>query len=234
MSTLNIPRRFFFQFAFECPYLPKLWTPNDKNGLENAYQIPAFAQIEQTESVSTPQSQVSPFPLDCRIGWNEKGLSFSFIVRGKKRAPWCRLTHPEESDSVQICLDTRDVRNVHRATRFCHRFAFLPIGQGNGGKEPAVFWFPIHRAKGHPNPIVPESIPIRSTLFEDGYRMDLTLGENVLTGYEPLEHSRLGFHYYLVDQELGHYGFLADLPFPHDNDPSLWGIMECVKNSKTG
>ena len=222
MSTLDIPRRFFFQFAFECLYLPKLWMPGLKEGLDGGYRIPAFDELEQMKSKS---------PVDCRIGWNEKGLSLSIAVLGKKRVPWCRLTHPEESDGVQICLDTRDVRNVHRATRFCHRFAFLPFGQGNGGKEPVVFWFPIHRAKGHPNPISPESIPIRSTVLEDGYRIDLTLPGSVLTGYEPLEHSRLGFHYYVVDQELGNCGFLADLPFPHDNDPSLWGVMECVGKS---
>ena len=33
--------------------------------------------------------------------------------------------------STLVPIDTRDVRNVHRATRFCHRFLFLPTGGGN-------------------------------------------------------------------------------------------------------
>lgn len=221
MSTLEIPKRFFFRFNLRCKYLSRLWTPQKKEVLDESYRIPDFAELER-ENPDAP----SKSPIDFRIGWNERGLSFSTTITGKKRSPWCKPTHPEESEGLQICIDTRDVRNVHRATRFCHRFAFLPLGQGGEGKNPTVLWFPIHRAKGHPNPVAVEKILIQSTIFKDGYRLESTIPENVLTGYEPLEFSVLGFHYYLVDQEIGNHPMLVGPPFPHDQDPSLWGSLE--------
>jgi hypothetical protein len=119
------------------------------------------------------------------------------------------------------------VRNVHRATRYCHRFAFLPLGHGPEGKEPVVLWFPIHRAKGHPNAVAVERIPIQSEILPDGYRIGAKIPGVVLTGYDPDEHSRLGFHYSIVDKEYGNQPFLVGSPFPHDQDPSLWGTLEC-------
>jgi len=166
-------------------------------------------------------------PVDFRTGWNEKALFFSIRISGKAREPWCRLTHPEESEGIQICLDTRDVRNVHRATRYCHRFAFLPLGWGPEGKEPVVLWFPIHRAKGHPNTVAVERIAIQSEIFPGGYRVDVKIPGDVLTGYDPEEHPRLGFHYSIVDKEYGNQPFLVGPPFPYDQDPSLWGTLEC-------
>lgn len=228
MSNIEIPKRFPFRFSLRCAYLPELWNPTKKaEVLDESYRLPNLAELERggNETV-TKKSDASP--VDFRIGWNEKGLSFSAIVSGKKRSPLARLTHPEESEGVQICLDTRDVRNVHRATRFCHRFAFLPLGQGNKGEEPVVLWFPIHRAKAHPNTVPVEKISIRATLLRDGYRVEATIPAEALTGYDPGEFSLLGFHYYIVDHELGDQAMLTAPPFPHDQDPSLWTTLECV------
>ncbi|MCL2305698.1 MAG: hypothetical protein FWC43_10170 [Planctomycetaceae bacterium] len=193
--------------------------------MDESFRIPRFDGWEGDRNADD-----SAMPIDFRIGWNEKALFLSVRVSGKKRPPWCRLTHSDESEGVQICLDTRDVRNVHRATRYCHRFAFLPLGRGPDGKEPAVLWFPVHRAKGHPNTVATERIAIQSEIFQDGYRIDAKIPGDVLTGYDPGEHSRLGFHYYLVDKENGNQPFLVGPPFPHDQDPSMWGTLECCRN----
>ena len=31
---------------------------------------------------------------------------------------------------ANVWIDTRNTQNIHRAGRFCHRFAFLPVGAG--------------------------------------------------------------------------------------------------------
>ncbi len=224
MSTVEIPKSFFFQFEMSCLYLPKLGGAGGPPDLDENYRLPSFAELEK----SGPKIEDSP-PVDFRIGWNEKGLALSIAVSGKKQQPWCRLAQPEESDGVQICLDTRDVRNVHRATRFCHRFVFLPLGGGTDGREPVVFWFPIHRAKAHPNAVETERIKIRGRLLKEGYQLDVVLPEDVLTGYEPAEFPRLGFHYAVLDREIGNHYLLVGPPFPHDNDPSLWGTLDFGK-----
>jgi len=216
MSIPEFPKSFVFRFCFHCNYLA-----SSQNGeMDESFRIPCF----DSWNVSDPTRLLS---VDFRIGWNEKALFLSVAVSGKTQSPWCRLTHPEESEGVQICLDTRDVRNVHRATRYCHRFAFLPLGYGPEGKEPAVLWFPIHRAKGNPNPVAVKRIAIQSDILSNGYRLAAKIPGDVLTGYDPLEHSRLGFHYSIIDKEYGTQPFLVGSPFPYDQDPSMWGTLEC-------
>ena len=223
MSTLEIPKRFFFRFSLPCRYVPLQRGQKgvaDFDCLDETYRFPDFCELEN-------RSLAASVSVDFRMGWNEKHLHFSATVTGKKRLPWCKPTHLEESEGIQICLDTRDVRNVHRATRFCQRFAFWPLGQGLEGKEPVALWFPIHRAKGHPNAVTVNRISVKSEQLSDGYRLAAVIPGDVLTGYDPNEHSRLGFHYYVVDKECGDKAFLVGRPFPHDQDPSLWGTLEC-------
>ncbi|MGL6194292.1 MAG: hypothetical protein ACRC2T_05670 [Thermoguttaceae bacterium] len=218
MQTFDIPKRFFFRYNIPCKYTSKLWAPRTGTLLDETYRLPSLSQMETAVQ--------STSGVDFRIAWNEQGLSFSVEIKGKKRGPWCRLTHPEDSEGIQLCIDTRDVRNVHRASRFCHRLAFLPLGNGSDSQSPAVLWFPIHRAKGHPNSVPVERIAVQTELLKTGYRLDATIPADAFTGYDPLEYSLIGFHYFIVDQELGNQAFVVGQPFPHDQDPSLWATLE--------
>jgi hypothetical protein len=166
--------------------------------------------------------------IDFRIGWNPKGLAFSVRVEEKKRRPWCRVTRPEDSDGIQICIDTRDVRNVHRASRFCHRLFILPGGSGVNQSQPTPLWLPINRAKAHPNPVPVERMQLGGQITETMYRLDFTIPADGLTGYEPLEYNRIGFHYAIIDQDIGNRAFLVGFPFPHNEDPSIWATLELL------
>lgn len=189
--------------------------------LDESYRLPSLAELEGKTNVSSL--------IDFRIAWNEKNFYFFATVSGKKRLSWCKINQPEESEGIQICLDTRDVRNVHRASRFCHRLIFFPCGQGTSGQAPAVLWVPVHRSKGHPNPIPVEKITLESETLKNGYRLGATIPGELLTGYEPNDFPQFGFHYYLVDHEIGNQAMLVGPPFPHDYDPSLWGTLDLVK-----
>jgi len=216
-----IPKRFLFHFSVLCHYVETLWTSKGTT-LDETYRLPDFSSLDDDFS---PQQEGT---VDFRVGWNEKGLAFSVRVEGRKRLPWCRATRAEESDGIQLCIDTRDVRNIHRATRFCHRLLFLPGGSGPNQSQPTVLWLPINRAKTHPNPVATDLLKIGGQITTSFYRLDFVLPTNTLTGYEPLEHSRLGFHYFIVDQDIGNRAFLVDAPFPHAEDPSLWASMDLV------
>ena len=213
-----LPKRLLFRFRFPCRQTSTLWSA--KGGvLDESFQIPDMNVLEN-------DSEQAALPLDFRMAWNTEGIAFSLRVMGKKQRPWCRALHPEESDGLQICLDTRDIHDVHRATRFCHRLVFLPAVAGQPPSLPQVFWLPIHRAKGHPNPINLDQIKMKTSFSPDGYQLDAMIPGKTLTGFEPLEHPGLGFHYVVTDRELGDRYFLVEPPFPHDNDPSLWGSLE--------
>lgn len=208
---------FLFRFRFLCRRIEKLPSVSGA-GLNESYRL----------HLPSPSDGNEYSPLDFRLAWNTDGIALSLFVSGKSRRPWCRVVNPEESDGIQICLDTRDMKDGHRATRFCHRLAFLPSGSGPSQSQPQVFWLPIHRAKAHPNPIVTEQIKLRGSIFENGYQIHAVIPADVLTGYDPAEHSLLGFHFAWLDQELGNRYFLAAPPFPHDQDPSLWASLELI------
>jgi hypothetical protein len=206
-------RSFLYRFRFPCGYAAA-----GTDSLDETYQLPNMSLLED----STGQRKL---PSDFRIGWNETGLRFSLIVSEKKQSLWCRSTQPDESDGIQICLDTRDIKDIHRASRFCHRLLFMPVGSGRDQSQPSAAWLPIHRAKEHPNSIDLSQIKMQSKVSAEGYRLDVFLPGRILTGFNPIEYPNLGFHFVVRDREYGDSYFLVAPPLPHDQDPSLWGTL---------
>jgi len=202
-----------YRFRFPCAYVA-VGTPV----LDETYQLPNINQMEDAD-------QRDKLSYDFRMGWNETGLFFSLTVFGKQQSLWCRTSQPDESDGVQICLDTRDIKDIHRASRFCHRLLFMPIGGGRDQAHPVSFWLPIHRAKEHPNSIDLSQIKMQSHVTPDGYCLHVFLPGKILTGFDPTEYPNLGFHFAIMDREGGNSYFLVSPPLPHDQDPSLWGTL---------
>ena len=212
---------FLYQFRFPCKRVATGTTVLDKT-----HQLPNINQLEDADL----RDRV---PYDFRIGWNETGLFFLLTISGKKQSLWCRTSQPDESDGIQICLDTRDIKDIHRASRFCHRLLFMPIGGGRDQLLPTAFWLPIHRAKEHPNAVDLSQIKMQNSVTVDGYQLAVFLPGKILTGFNPEEHPNLGFHFEVMDREYGNSYFLVAPPLPHDQDPSLWGTLTLVKNTDT-
>jgi len=210
-------KSFLYRFRFPCEYIAANAT------LDETYRIPSVGRLEDSDLQSK-------LPYDFRIGWNETGLHFALIVSEKKQSLWCRSTQPDESDGIQICLDTRDIKDIHRASRFCHRLLFMPIGSGRDNIQPSAVWLPIHRAKEHPSPVDLSQIKMQSKVSKEGYRLAVFLPGKVLTGFDPAEYPNLGFHFVVMDREYGSSYFLVAPPLPHDQDPSLWGTLVMVSN----
>jgi len=213
-------KSFLYRFRFPCRYAAT------GTVLDEAYQLPKVSELETSDTRSD-------LPYDFLIGWNETGLLFSLIVSNKRQSLWCRSTQPEESDGIQICLDTRDIKDIHRASRFCHRLLFMPIGSGREQADPLVVWLPIHRAKEHPNSIDMSQIKMQSTISASGYRLNVFLPGKILTGFDPVEYPHLGFHFVVRDREYGTRYFLTAPPLPHDQDPSLWGTLVMTSPEQT-
>ena len=135
---------------------------------------------------------------------------------------------PEDSDGLQVWIDTRNVHNVHRASRFCHRFLFLP---GGGGKKLDTAFgqsLPINRAREPARPVAPGMLQATSQIRGDGYDLACFVPSEAMIGFEPAEHPRIGFTYALTDRELGQQTFSIGPPMPYDEDPSLWATLELV------
>ncbi len=211
-----LPARFLFRFSLPCRRSEPLWTPHDAR-LDARYRLAGLAEMEG-----------KPTFADVRVAWSEEGLALSVEVRGKKQSPWCRTNRPDESDAVQVWIDTRDVHTVHRAGRFCHRFLFMPLGQGPRADQPAAQWMPIHRAKEHPRAIPHGALRLRSKKRPGGYLLEALIAADALTGFDPREHPRLGFTYAVTDRELGEQTLAVGSPLPYAEDPSLWATLTLV------
>jgi hypothetical protein len=217
MSDSLVPKRFLFRFSAACLYHQKPWTAKGA-GLDATHRLVSLAELEGL-----------PIVADVRAAWSESGLAMSVEVRSKRQAPWCRVTRPEDSDGLHVWIDTRDVHNVHRATRFCHRFLFMPTGGGRRADQPVAQWLPIHRARAQPQAIKPGGLKVRASRYRDGYQLDAFISADALTGFDPVEHPRLGFTYAVCDRELGEQTFGVGSPMPYQEDPSLWATLELVR-----
>ena len=208
---------FLFKFSVPCRYKAELWSDKGTQ-LDETHSLPFFGELEGKRRYA-----------ELRAAWNEEGLAFSLIVSGKTQPPWCRPTKLEDSDGLQLWIDTRNTQNIHRAGRFCHRFAFFPSGIGQGGHEPFAAQLGINRAKESPREMPRGSIRTSSRRTKEGYALESFVSGEALTGYNPVDQPQLGFFYAVVDRELGPQTFSLGPEFPFDEDPSLWGTLQLVR-----
>ena len=166
---------------------------------------------------------------DLKMGWNANGIYVHLRVHGKTQSIWARTQKPEDSDGLQIWIDTRDTHMIHRATQYCHWFVLLPVGAGKGFTQPSARMLPINRAKQHPNPIIPDAIRVKGAIKRDGYELQAFIPSDALTGFNPDEYQRLGFFYKVTDRELGTQHFSLGNDYPVTEDPSLWGSLTLDK-----
>jgi hypothetical protein len=218
MSESLLPQRFIFRFSVPCLYRNPLWKVGDA-GLDEKYRLINLAELDDRPAMAAVSA-----------AWNEAGLVFALSVGGKKQPLWCRASRPEDSDGLQVWIDTRDVHNVHRASRFCHRFIFLPSGSGRKLDEAFGQSLPINRAREPARPVAAGLLQARSQIRADGYRLECFVPAEALMGFEPSEHPRLGFTYAVIDRELGEETFSVGRPMPYDEDPSLWATLELVRS----
>ena len=216
MSAL-LPTRFLFRFSAPCRYRDPLWTVEGA-ALDDSYRLPRLAELEER-----------PAWAELRAAWSEAGLAFAVHVRGKQQPAWCRESRLDDSDCLQVWIDTRDVHNVHRAGRFCHRFIFLPSGAGSRLDKPLAASLSINRAREQPNPIPSGLLRTHCQRHGNDYILEVLIPAEALTGFDPAEHSRLGFTYSVIDRELGQQTFGVGGPMPYQEDPSLWATLELTR-----
>ena len=169
-----------------------------------------------------------PAVAEVSAAWSEAGLVFVAKVSAKKQPIWCRASRAEDSDALQVWIDTRDVHNVHRASRFCHRFIFLPSGGGKKLDEAFGQSLPINRA--------PRAGPARR-----GGRVESRWPCPTRRLRAGVFHSRRGHDrlraggasphrvYLCLDRpRIRPATFSIGPPMPYDEDPSLWATLELV------
>jgi len=162
---------------------------------------------------------------EVRLAWDEEGLYVGLEVGGKTNVTSHRQ-QPHNADALFVWVDTRDVRDVHRASRFCHHFIAVPRVGGSGRKGAAAWQVPIRRAREQSPVCKPTQLKVASKVRKDGYGLELALTGGVLNGFDPGECSRLGFTYLVTDHEHGWQTWSVPGRMPFQVDPSTWATVE--------
>lgn len=211
-----IPERFLFRYSVPVHKLSR--KPEIKNGklakkisFSEKHQLPSFAELEKQSDFAV-----------LKAGWLPEGLACEVEVRGKQESLVFHPQDPEESDGLQLWIDTRNTQNIHRASRFCHYYCCLPKAASQ------VVPLPIARAREEGTLADRKSLFSHVEHLKDGYRLQVWIPADTLTGYDPAEFSSLGFYFYVLDRELGEQFLTVNNEFPFAHDPSLWSTMELV------
>lgn len=182
------------------------------------WQLPPEAELPPLGASISGQNQFARL----RLAVSDSALWISAHVTGKRQLPWCRESRIEDSDGLHVWLDTRNSREVHRATRFCHRFVFAPLGRGAKSEKPFAGWAPINRARENSRPPAEKLLYAQSKVTATSYDLFATLQWQALSGFDRADFPVIGFYVAVVDRELGWQSLGLSPPLPVVEDPSLW------------
>jgi hypothetical protein len=165
---------------------------------------------------------------ELRLGWDRRGIHLKATVSGKKSDPVGDAANPFASDGLTLWIDTRESRQSHRATTFCHQLHFLAAGAGLEKQDPVLVQGQIHRALENAPPIHGSDVPYRCRWFKGGYELEAYLSESVLHGFDPESNRELGVFYRFSDRELGEQTLAPGVTPILFEDPTVWEILRLV------
>jgi hypothetical protein len=221
-NSLLAPR-FLFRFAVPLARRDVIWQAGGVE-LEEAYRLVNLAELDGGSDDREPAFA------DVRMAWSPDGLVFNLRVEGKRQAPWCREGRLEDSDGLTVWIDTRATLNIHRASRYCHRYAFLPAGGGHGQNEPLADQLLINRARENARPVRPRELQVTSRVTKTGYWLAGLVPAAALGGFDPQQQRQIGFTYAVYDRELGRQTFATGSGFPFEEDPTCWAVLDLVES----
>ena len=209
MSTL-LPQPFWFRVAHSCWRVVDIPHPKGR-----PLDLGESSRLADLAELAGP-----PGWLDVRSAWNDGGIGFAFEATGPA-GPTARTA---ELAAVQLWVDTRDTRTIHRATRFCHRFQVALLPAGGRNLIASIAAKPIPRAMADPK-VDAEKVRAWAERTDAGWRLELFFPADALAGFDPEANRRLGLAYQVNDAARGEAYSGVGREFPVGEDPSLWATL---------
>ncbi len=218
VTSALLPQAFWFRVAASCPKVegtPRSGAKGSLFSLPDACVLPSLAPLDGRDVWAT-----------ARVGWSAEGLSISIQADGVGPGS-LDADRPEGFATVTLWIDTRDTRNVSRATRHCHRFeARLTLSPNGKSLSATVEQRPIARATADA-PLCSPDLPLsRASLNKNGWTLELFLPAEALNGYDPETNRRLGLAYQVSDHHREDQFLGVGRDFPIGENPSLWATLE--------
>ena len=181
-----------------------------KNGaLKKKHMLPHFAHLLYED----------PFA-DVLMGWDKEGLHFEIEI--KKKFEDSFFPNYARGESVELFIDTRDLKSAGFPTKFCHHFLFLPKPvDGVFAEEITTF-----RTDDRHDLCDPSKLECATAFGAKSFRMQIFIPTACLEGYDPSALDRLGFAY-RINRSGGAAQHLAPSSdyLSIQTQPSLWPSM---------
>lgn len=196
----------FFELKLKIPHCKAKVLPSldSKEGVP--YKLPDLSFLTGEDSFAL-----------AGLAWNEEGI----VMRFEVDKPFEMAIYPEiqEGDSVEVFIDTRDVKTSGFATRFCHHFFFTAEEvEGKLGAEISRFRTDDSHPLSDHNDLI-----IKPKLLKNAYTIDAFIPSVSLFGYEPADFERIGFTYRINRQGGPPQQFsVKSEEFRIEEQPSLW------------
>lgn len=191
----------------------KLVYGDGKNLLKRPYLLPSLTNLNSESTFA-----------DVGVCWNEKALHLAIDCKSPfKSASFLDI---ENSDAIELFIDTRDVKTTAFITRFCHHFVFLPT------PEDGIQIKEVTRFRGEEkHPLCDPDVPvIKSEFGKRGYTIHLELPSEALFSYQPEQVPKLGLSYRIRRAEGApqHFSLPSNFYSLHQH-PALWPSFMLVK-----
>lgn len=203
----------FFEIRIKAPYhagkaLPALTTKEGK-----LFCLPDLAFLTSDDSIGA-----------VGLGWNEEGI----LLRAEIDKPFEAAFYPDvmEGDSLEVFIDTRDVKTSGFATRFCHHFIFLAEEtDGKLGAEVSRF----RQEDSHPL-CDHHDLIVKSKKTKTSYSLDIFIPASCLFGYDTAEFNRIGFTYRINRcGGLPQHFTVRSEDYRVEDQPSLWASVQLTR-----
>lgn len=181
--------------------------------LKKRYELPDISPLLYEDSFSK-----------MAMGWHAQGLVFDVSIA----RPFQECIFPlyRKGDSIELFIDTRDLKSAGSVTRFCHHFVIYPQPiDGIHAQEVTHF-------RGDDRHVLCESDQIKVTtdLLQRRLHLKIFIPSECLHGYDPTVFDKLGFAYRInrVGGQPDHFG-VSSKYLAIEQQPSLWSTMHLRK-----
>jgi hypothetical protein len=190
----------FIQLQMECRYLPPNKFPSFTKKNKDKYLLP-----------NTSSLCAEGLELLTQINTAITNVIYPEVTKG---------------DSVEIFIDTRDVKTSGFNTKFCHHFFFLPEAiEGQMAGEVTRF-----RTEDAHELCNPKDLQVEMKSGWRSYSLNIFIPSHCLHGYDPEQYNRLGFSY-RVNRAGGkpqHFSVVTG-EYQVEQQPSLWSSLRLIK-----
>lgn len=220
MTTSLIPQAFWFRLAIPAPRRDDSARPSAREGPLDLSESCVAPDLSLLENGPPSWAKVG-------VAWNPKGI-WIHVRADEANVSRSVENHPDGLAAVQIWIDTRDSRNVSRATRFCHRFTARLTPRGGKAVEVEAAQRPIPRATADAPISRPDLLAATAGIDRNGWWLDWFIPAEALHGYDPETNRRLGFAYQITAPLRDDLFLAAGREFPVGENPSLWSTLELI------